>query len=132
MSESAGKSFERDRKPMGQAFASVDAEAYARRIPIRLLPPRVRNILDLIARKHGLLAEDILERDRHGDVVAARREAIRRIRDELKLSTPRIGQMLGLRHTSVLHHLPKGPPKPAKRAADHDWSVPDESGVWAI
>jgi chromosomal replication initiation ATPase DnaA len=57
-------------------------------------------------------------------VVAARRRAIRKLRD-LGYSLPKIGRMLGgLHHTSVAYHLAGYEP--------YSPDTPDLSGEWAI
>lgn len=95
--------------------------------PIRPLPPRVRTILEAIGRDFGMQPGRILAHDSHADVVAARREAVYRLRCELGLSYSQIGRFLGIHHTAVMYHLRgKKPPVP------FDFAQPDESGSWNI
>ena len=70
-----------------------------------------RAILQQTAADHGLPVAVMLQRSRSPDRVAARFDAMRRLRAVTRLdgrprfSLPQIGEMLGLHHTSVLNGL---------------------------
>ena len=73
--------------------------------------PIARAILAQTAADHGLPVAVMLEKVRSPDRVAARFDAMRRLRAITRLdgrprfSLPQIGEMLGLHHTSVLNGL---------------------------
>jgi PAS domain-containing protein len=73
--------------------------------------PIARAILQQTAADHGLPVAVMLQRSRSPDRVAARFDAMRRLRAVTRLdgrprfSLPQIGEMLGLHHTSVLNGL---------------------------
>lgn len=71
-------------------------------------PWKAREILAAVACCHGLAVSDLTGPSRRPHVVAARQEAMRRLRAEAwrRFSMPEIGRMLGGRdHTTVLHGL---------------------------
>mgnify|MGYP001611194068 FL=1 len=83
---------------------------------IRILPPPGIfprdtpgwTILHEISRKHDLNWRRLIDQDRRAKIVAARDEAIARIRTELKWSLSRIGTFMGHRHhTTIWHSLTK-------------------------
>lgn len=66
-----------------------------------------QNIVKEVAKKYGLSVERLINKHqgRMPWFVKARKEAIKRLRDELKLSFPEIGRYLGNRdHSSIMHH----------------------------
>jgi chromosomal replication initiator protein len=64
--------------------------------------PTWRKILYQVAMKHGVSPSDITSVYKTKHIVAARYEAFYRMREELKISFPRIGMYLGRDHTTVL------------------------------
>lgn len=74
-------------------------------------PPRkkmAREIIQNMARKHGLSIEAILSHRRQKHIVAARHEAIYLISEETDMSLPQIGRIMGDRdHTTILHAIRK-------------------------
>ena len=68
---------------------------------------RADTILDEVAAGHGVTAAQILGRTVRRDVVAARDAVIRRLRDDLQMTMPAIGKLLGRDHTSILYSLRK-------------------------
>lgn len=63
-----------------------------------------RDIIRAVAHEHGLQPGDILGRDRFGHFIAARREAMVRLR-EAGFSYQRIGEFLGRDHSTVVFHI---------------------------
>ena len=61
-----------------------------------------RRIIEAAAHEYGLTVEDILGDSRRRQIVAARWEAARRLR-EAGLSYPHIGELLNRHHTTVMH-----------------------------
>lgn len=68
-----------------------------------------------IATRHGVTVGAMMSKDRSEYLTDARRELYRRLKDELRWSTVRIGRFVGGRdHATVLHGLkPKLPPTAA-------------------
>ena len=65
-----------------------------------------RQILVDVAEEHMLTLEDLLTGGRRRHLVEARRCAIKRLREEMKLPLKTIGFLLGgLDHSTVIHHL---------------------------
>lgn len=64
---------------------------------------RSRDILQAVAKEHNLQVADILGRDRFGHFVAARREAISRMK-AAGLTTGQIATAMSLSYDSVLYH----------------------------
>ena len=62
-----------------------------------------RDIIDQVAAAHRLTRADLIGSSKKARLVAARWEAIRRIRSELGYSLPKIGRLFGMDHTSVLY-----------------------------
>lgn len=63
-----------------------------------------RDIVEEVAIKHEVTFNDIISQRRNVKIVAARHEAMYRLREETPASYPRIGKWLGDRdHTTVLH-----------------------------
>lgn len=68
--------------------------------------PRWKIILREVANKHKLNVTDLLSTRRPRNIVAARHEAMYRMKTETSLSLPSIGKRLGgLDHTTVIHGL---------------------------
>ena len=67
----------------------------------------MRDILKEVADKHGFETSVLMVSSRRLKVVAARHEAFYRMREELKMSYPRIAAFFGMDHTSVLHGVSK-------------------------
>ena len=65
---------------------------------------RSREIIRAVAAKHKLQPYDLLGHDRFGHFVAARREAMLRLR-EAGFSYPQIGAFLGRDHSTVVFHV---------------------------
>jgi len=62
-----------------------------------------RHVVDLVARKFGLTAEKLLGRDRTKEVALPRQIAMYLLREEVKISFPQIGEVLGGRdHSTVM------------------------------
>jgi chromosomal replication initiator protein len=55
-----------------------------------------------LIRPRGVSVEDLISRDRHKNVSAARHEIMYWIRTKLKWSYPEIGRLFGRDHTTVL------------------------------
>jgi hypothetical protein len=68
---------------------------------------RSKHIIEEVAQKHHLSVDDILSRDKSAFVVAARREAIRRMR-VAKMTTAVISAALGLDRSTILYHSTPG------------------------
>lgn len=66
---------------------------------------RAREIIEEVAGQHQVPLADLINRDRHAYIVAARVCAIRRIREETGLKLTAIGELFGLDHTTIVHHL---------------------------
>jgi Bacterial dnaA protein helix-turn-helix len=64
---------------------------------------RFRIIIDECAKRYGVGIADIMGDRRNVLAVAARHEAMYRLRHETTMSLPQIGKKLGRDHTSVLH-----------------------------
>ena len=65
-----------------------------------------RAIVEEVAQEHRVPVNDIFKRGRRGRIVAARACAIRRIYNELHLSSRTIaGEIFGLDHSTIIHHL---------------------------
>lgn len=65
-----------------------------------------REIIRAVALEHGLQPRDLLGRDRFGHFIAARREAMVRLR-EAGFSYPQIGRFLGRDHSTIVFHVNK-------------------------
>lgn len=65
----------------------------------------VELVLSEVSASHGISVATLLGRRRRGAVVEARREAVRRLTDELQMSTTSIGRALKRDHTTVLYYL---------------------------
>jgi len=63
------------------------------------------HIVDEVAAEHRLPIKDIYGQSRRAHLVAARRCAIRRIREETTLKLTAIGNLFRLHYTTVIHHL---------------------------
>jgi chromosomal replication initiation ATPase DnaA len=84
----------------------------------RLVPAHIRIIRE-VAAAHRVSVKMILSHDRHRPAVAARREAIARVYQEVKVdgkppSLLRLGRWFDKDHTSILHALTKAGLKPPK------------------
>lgn len=60
-------------------------------------------IIDEVANRNGLKAEQLMARRRLQALVRARHEAFYELYDKTKLSLPQIGRKFGMDHTTVLH-----------------------------
>jgi chromosomal replication initiator protein len=67
-----------------------------------------RQIIDEIAATHDITREDMIGPRRYPHLVEARREAMRRVRDELGYSYPQIGRIFNRDHSSVIWSLRGG------------------------
>ena len=90
------------------------------------LPAVVREELRRAAAEHTVTARSLLGPSRHKNVVAARLEVMRFLRQR-GYSYPQIGRLFEMHHATVMHHLKD---KPEPRRADIPF--PDYSGEWAI
>ena len=66
---------------------------------------QARTIVQEVADEHRVPVNDIYKHDRKAYIVAARVCAIRRIRDETGLKLMAIGDLFGLDHSTIIHHL---------------------------
>lgn len=66
---------------------------------------KARAIVVQIAQEHRVPVGDIYGRRRHAYIVAARACAIRLIREETSLKLTAIGDLFGLDHSTIIHHL---------------------------
>ncbi len=65
-----------------------------------------RAIVEEVAQEHRVPVNDIYSRGRKGRIAAARACAIRRIYNELNLSSRTIAEeIFGLDHSTIIHHL---------------------------
>lgn len=72
------------------------------------IPTLAKQIVRQVAQKHGVSVKDVYSVRRDRPSVAARHEAMYRLREETTLSLPQIGRLLGGRdHTTVLHGIRK-------------------------
>lgn len=79
-------------------------DVYVAPPPSRPGPYRWRDIVEEVAAKHGVFMSDMRSVRRGRAQVAARHEAMWRLRNETTMSLPEIGRRLGGRdHTTVLH-----------------------------
>jgi chromosomal replication initiation ATPase DnaA len=78
----------------GCAFVTTETPAAA-----------TKRLIAEVAAKHGLRPEHVLLRHKTPALVAARDELCHRLRYEKKLSTPQIGRIIGINHTSVIDGL---------------------------
>lgn len=65
-------------------------------------------IIAAVAQEHGMLAGDLTGPSKARKLYPPRRAAIRRIRDELGYSYPKIGRLFGRTHPSILWILNGG------------------------
>lgn len=72
---------------------------------------RAAQIVESVASQWGMTRATMLYRGKSNGKVQARRECIRRLRSELGMSYPEIGQIMNMHHTTVMYHLEKGPSK---------------------
>lgn len=93
------------------------------------MPKRFKEVIESECLKYEIGIKELLSHRQYYPLPNIRGKICARLRD-MGLSMPRIGALLGLHHTTVLHHLrqekPTTPPKPFD--PDH----PDLSGEWAI
>ena len=66
---------------------------------------QARAIIQEVADEHRVPVNDIYGRGRRAYIVAARRCAIRRIREETPLKLMAIGDLLGRDHATIMYHL---------------------------
>lgn len=66
---------------------------------------RAREIISEVAEEHQVPRVAIVGDDRHAFIVSARACAIRRIREETGLKLTAIGDLFGLDHSTITHHL---------------------------
>lgn len=67
---------------------------------------RWRIIVDQVAAKHNLTANDVRSARRAHEVVVARHECFYRLKNETTMSLPQIGRLMGNKdHTTVLHGI---------------------------
>ena len=71
---------------------------------------RDKRILREVAQAHRVSLDDIIGPRRHKVFVAARREAMQRIRSELGFSYPHIGRLFNCNHATVLYACRGGRP----------------------
>lgn len=71
---------------------------------------RDKRIIREVAQAHLVTVDDIVGPRRFAPFVAARREAMQRIRNELGFSFPRIGRLFNRDHTAVLYACRGGRP----------------------
>jgi chromosomal replication initiation ATPase DnaA len=74
-------------------------------------------IVQEVAEQHRVPVPDVYSRRRAAYIVATRACAIRRLRAETKLTITAIGNLFGLDHSTVIHHLSKNGAKEAAAAA---------------
>jgi chromosomal replication initiator protein len=67
------------------------------------------SIIERAAAKHGVETEFLRQDRRDAATVAARHDAMQRIRRELGWSYPRIGRLFNRDHTTVMHACGKAP-----------------------
>lgn len=85
-------------------------EAYRLNLSSKPIPTPgegVRQIIREVAREHRVTPADIMGPRRLRHIAEARFEVYHRLRHELGLTLPRIGQIMGRDHTSVLNGLRK-------------------------
>lgn len=63
----------------------------------------VNRIIQEVARKHGVLTEDILSRSKSRSFVLARHEAMIRARRETQCSYPELGRIFRRDSSSIVH-----------------------------
>jgi hypothetical protein len=69
-------------------------------------PYQWRDIIEQVAQKHGVFMSDMRSVRRGRPLVAARHEAMWRLKRETSMSLPEIGRRLGGRdHTTVIHGI---------------------------
>jgi chromosomal replication initiation ATPase DnaA len=78
---------------------------------------KMKTIVKEVADKHNFTYDEMFVRRRKAALSAARHEAFYRLRHELKLSFPRIGNFFYMDHTSVLHGVQKMEAKLEKEKA---------------
>lgn len=78
--------------------------------PVTPLIGRDKRIIREVAQAHRVTVDDITGPRRFRNYVAARREAMQRIRSELGFSFPRIGRLFNRDHTAVLYACRGGRP----------------------
>ena len=80
------------------------------------IPPQPRRygkqIIAEVAKQHRVAVADILGQSRKAYIVAARREAMQRIRNELGYSYPQIGRIFDRDHSSIIWACRGGRPEP--------------------
>lgn len=85
--------------------------------PIAPQPRRLGiHIIREVACEHGVTVSDILSQSRKYPIAAARHDAMKRIRAELKYSYPQIGRMFDRDHSSVIWACRGGRPGQLRRA----------------
>lgn len=70
--------------------------------PSRPLPTRMRLIAQAVAEKHGVGVPDLFGPVRFGRIARARQEAMYEVRRQTGWSYPRIGQLFGRHHSTVM------------------------------
>ena len=83
----------------------ISREQYAQVIENLDKADTMERILRCVAAKHGLQPREIKGRSRRKEIVLAKREVCYLCSTRLGRSTPAIGNMLGIDHTSVMYHL---------------------------
>lgn len=78
----------------------------------------MRGIVREVADKYKFSVSDIMVPSRRLKNVAARHEAFYRMREELKLSFPKIAAFFGMDHTSILHGVSKHAEKVKKEKSN--------------
>jgi chromosomal replication initiation ATPase DnaA len=73
-----------------------------------MIPTPGKDIIAAVARDHGLAPDDLTRRFGPHSVRPVRTLAMRRIRDELGYSYPKIGRLFGRNHASIIWALQGG------------------------
>ncbi|CUA90872.1 Bacterial dnaA protein helix-turn-helix [Chelatococcus sambhunathii] len=91
--------------------------------PIRTPHEATLDIIREVAERHGVPEALVRSRCKDRKTLAAKREAIRRVKDERGLSSVKIGEIFRINHTSVLYALgttKRSQEKAARAAAERD------------
>lgn len=72
------------------------------------MPPGARRIIEEVCRKRQICQRDLLGKFHDQNLVEARKEAARRMREECSYSLPKIGTVLNRDHSTIVHYLKTG------------------------
>lgn len=85
----------------------ISADEMRAGFSVMTFPGSPMEVIDRVARKHGVSKSEILGRERTARISAVRHEAYAAVRDSTGMSYPAIGRIFRRDHTTILHGIRK-------------------------